>query len=282
MTTQGHRQEHPVHAPPAHHLLTMSQTVDGHASNGNGVSGHNGAPDGWQDASVRCKNRILAGLSDNDRERLAPHLRRVLLHQNDTLHESGAAIDHVYFVEAGMISLVVAASDGSQVEAAVVGQEGVVGGACVLGNQFSFHRAVVQIPGNAYRLPAAVLQEECRSNRVLQHLLHRQLYLLMAQASQAALCNRVHTIEERLSRWLLTIRDRIGSNELALTHEFIAHMLGVRRTGVTVSMGILQQAGLIDYTRGHIMLCDPEKLESCACECYSGVREQFKTFEGTP
>jgi CRP-like cAMP-binding protein len=276
MTThvQEQREKPPLHAPlSTRHLMAAAQTLDGYVPNGDGAFAE------LQAASVRPKNRILAALPGDVQERLAPHLRRVLLHQSDSLHESGGAIDHVYFIEAGMVSQVVAASDGSQVEAAVTSAEGIVGGACVLGMQPSFHRTVVQIPGSAYKLPAAILRQECQRNDMLRELVCRYLYLLMVQASQSALCNRIHTIEERLSRWLLTIRDRIQSNELDLTHEFIAHMLGVRRTGVTVSMGILQQAGLIDYTRGHVVLCDSEKLEICACECYGVIRGYFKMLE---
>ncbi len=178
-----------------------------------------------------------------------------------------------------MISLVVDARDGVQVEAAVTGREGIVNGTVILGNQLSFHRAVVQVPGNAYRLPASVLREECQRTEVLRDPVNRYLFLLMAQASQAVLCNRTHTLEERLSRWLLGVRDRIGSEELDLTHEFISHMLGVRRSGVTIALGVLQEAGLIDATRGHIAIRDDQKLESCACECYDVIRKQFQIFE---
>lgn len=266
-------------------LLATSQPLNGNGVSANGASRPSGAsveeemPNGWQDTTVQCKNRILAALPQDVRERLMPQMRRVLLHQSDVLQESGMAVEHVYFIETGMISMVVDAQDGAQVEAAVTGPEGIVGVTSVLGNQPSFHRMVVQIPGNAYRMPASALQRECRENPQFQELLHRHLYLLVAQASQGTLCNRIHTVEERLSRWLLTVSDRIQSDDLELTHEFIAHMLGVRRAGVTVALGMLQQSGMIDATRGRIRLVDRENLQCCACECFEVLRQQFAMLE---
>jgi CRP-like cAMP-binding protein len=284
--TQGHTQRQLLRTPPSASQVTSVRRIDkGYAPSANRTSWRDGASnkgvsEELHTTNLWCRNRMLAGLSPHARQRLAPHLQRVLLHQNDTLHESGDAIEHVYFIEKGMVSLVVAAKDGSQAEAAVVSSEGVVGGACVLGSRSSFHRAMVQIPGKAYRLPVGILKEECERNGALQQSLHGHLYVLTTQASQAALCNRIHTIEERLCRWLLTARDRIQSNELNLTHELIAQTLGVRRTGVTVAMGILQQAGLFQYSRGRIVLCDSAKVENSACECYGVLREQFNMLEG--
>ncbi|MBV9868950.1 MAG: Crp/Fnr family transcriptional regulator [Abitibacteriaceae bacterium] len=226
----------------------------------------------------RCKNSILAALPDATWERLAPHLHRVLLHQGDALHESDALVEYVYFIESGMISLVVDAPDGQQVEAGVTGSEGLVGLASVLCQQPTFHRAVVQLPGQAYRLPADTFSQEWQRDSQLQQLLHHYLYVLFAQASQTALCNRIHTLEERLSRWLMTVRDRVQSNDLDLTHEFISHMLGVRRSGVTVALSTLQQAGLIDTSRGHIAILNDQQLENCCCQCYRVIQHQFQMF----
>jgi CRP-like cAMP-binding protein len=141
---------------------------------------------------------------------------------------------------------------------------------------------VVQISGNAFRLSVEAFLEECKRSSGLQQLVHQYSFLLIVQASQAALCNRLHTVEERLSRWLLTTSNRVASHNLELTHEFISHMLGVRRSGVTVALGMLQQAGVIDTTRGCITIVDEHKLNACACECYHIVREQFQKFEAGP
>jgi CRP-like cAMP-binding protein len=178
-----------------------------------------------------------------------------------------------------MISLVVDTQDGSQVEVGVTGREGIVGGLSTLSSESSFHRAVVQISGNGFRLPVEAFVDEYKRGGVLQQLVQQYSHLLVVQASQAALCNRLHTVEERLSRWLLTTSNRIQSENLELTHEFISHMLGVRRSGVTVALGMLQQAGVIDTTRGCITILDCAKLESCACECHQIVRQQFHKFE---
>ena len=231
------------------------------------------------DVALRSRNKILSALPEDAWQRLAPHLRRVLLHQNDVLHEKVSEIKHISFVENGMISLVVDANFDSQIEAAVIGSEGMVGALSILGNYPSVHRALVQIPGKAYRLPVEILQNEWKRNPELQGWIFNYANLLMAQVSQTVLCSRVHSIEARLSRWLLTVRDRIGSNEMELTHDYIAQMLGVRRPGVTIALGMLQQSGLIECGRGRVTVINSEKMEHGACECYSTLRQQFQTFE---
>lgn len=228
---------------------------------------------------ARSRNKILSALSADAWQRLAPHLRRVLLHQDDVLHEKGSEIKHIYFVENGMISLVVDANFDSQIEAAVIGSEGMVGVLSILGNYPSVHRALVQIPGKAYRLPVAALQNEWKRNSELQGWIFNYANLLMAQVSQTVLCSRVHSIEARLNRWLLAVRDRSGSDEMELTHDYIAQMLGVRRPGVTIALGMLQQSGLIECGRGRVTIINSEKMEHGACECYSTLRQQFQAFE---
>jgi CRP-like cAMP-binding protein len=246
--------------------------------NGSSQNGHGQAADG-RTSLGRCRNSILAALPQDTWQRLEPQMKRVLLHQNDVIQESGAPVRHVYFIESGMISLVVDTQDGSQVEVGVTAREGLVGAMSTLSSEPSFHRAVVQISGNGFRLPVEVFLEEYKRGGVLQQLVQQYSFLVMVQASQAALCNRLHTVEERLSRWLLTTSNRVQSDNLELTHEFISHMLGVRRSGVTVALGMLQQAGVIDTTRGCITVLDSSKLESCACECHSIVRDEFHKFE---
>jgi CRP-like cAMP-binding protein len=239
----------------------------------------NGVANGSRETGVRSTSRLLSALSQEAWDRLSTHMRRISLEQSNVLHESGDDVDYVYFIESGMISVVTDSADGAQVEVGVIGNEGIVGALAALGNQASFHRTIVQIPGKAMKLSASLLREECARNAALRELLHNHFYVQMAQASQSALCNRTHTVEERLSRWLLTVRDRAQSNELDLTHEFIAHMLGARRSGVTVALGILQQSGMVDVSRGHISLVNTERLQSCACDCYATIREQFELLE---
>jgi CRP-like cAMP-binding protein len=251
--------------------MSAGRVADGRMSAGRVADGRMSA--------AHSRNSILAALPQDVWQRLEPQMKRVLLHQNDVIQESGAAVRYVYFIESGMISLVVDTQDGSQVEVGVTGREGIVGGFCTLSNEPSFHRGVVQISGNGFRLPVEVYLEEYKRGGVLQQLVHQYSHLVMVQASQAALCNRLHTVEERLSRWLLTSRNRVGSDSLELTHEFISHMLGVRRSGVTVALGLLQQASVLDTTRGCVSIRDTAKLESCACECHSIIRSEFQKFD---
>ena len=230
-------------------------------------------------AIERSHNKMLSALPEDAWQRLSPHLRRVLLHQNDILHEKGSEVKHVYFVENGMVSLVMDASCDSQIEAAVIGSEGMVGALSILGDNPSVHRAMVQVAGKAFRLSMGVLREEWKLNPFLQEWTFNYANLLMSQVSQTVLCSRIHTIEARLSRWLLAVRDRVKSDELELTHDHIAQMLGVRRPGVTVALGVLQQAGLIQCGRGLITITNGKELEQSACECYHSLREQFLNFE---
>jgi CRP-like cAMP-binding protein len=232
------------------------------------------------DGSTPCRNRLLAALSSEAWQRLAPHLRRFEMVQGKVLQENGKPIEQVYFVEEGMVSLVIDAEDGNQVEVGITGNEGLVGVLIGLDNQPALHKAMVQVPGVAYQLSAEVLEDECRRNPQWHNLLLHYAYVLFAQSSRSALCNRTHTVEERLSRWLLLVRDRINSDELPLRDEFIAHMLGARRSTVTVALGVLQQAGLIDNTRGDILILNNDKLERTACSCYANLRDQFQRFEG--
>ena len=221
------------------------------------------------------KNAILASLSAPERERIKEFLTPMSLVVGRTLYEAGETVTRVYFPISGMISLVLASSEGTQVEAGIVAREGVAGAASALAQTPPTSRAMVQIEGRAFWMEANTFRDEFRRGGSLQPVVLRYQQTMIAQTSQAALCNRIHTVEERLSRWLLTIRDRIGSDELNITQEFIAHMLGTRRSGVTVAAGVLRQAGFIQYTRGHITITDDKGLESCACECYSILRREF-------
>jgi CRP-like cAMP-binding protein len=231
------------------------------------------------DQGPRCRNLLLAALAPEAWERIAPHLHLMEMVSGDVLQESGAPVTHVYFVEEGLISQVTDAEDGSMVEVALTGNEGLAGVLACLGSLPALHRAMVQVPGSAYRLSVEVLADESRRNPEWHQLLLHYVYALFAQASRGVLCNRTHTLEERLSRWLLLVRDRIHSDTLPLRDEFIAHMLGVRRSSVTVGLGVLQQAGLIDNTRGDIVILNNEKLELTACPCYFNVQNHLQRFE---
>lgn len=238
-----------------------------------------GKPPKFTVTDIHFKNRFLANLPGEAKERLAPYMRRVLLHQGHTIQERGSEVEHVFFVEKGVVSLVVDSHDGTQVEAAVTGAEGIVNVLAMLDTLPSFQHAVVQIPGSAYKLPVEKLREIGRSSPRVQQTMNRHIQFLMAQASQAALCNRNHTVEERLSRWLLSASDRIRANDLELTHEHIANMLGVRRPAVTICLGIFQQLGMIEIHRAHIRILDREKLAGSACECYPTIRNHFAMLE---
>jgi CRP-like cAMP-binding protein len=189
--------------------------------------------------------------------------------------ESGGKLRHLYFPASGIVSLLYATENGASTEIAVIGDEGVVGIALFMGGESTPSRAVVQSAGHAYRLKAAVLKSEFGRGGVLQQLLLRYTQALIAQMTQTAVCNRHHTVDQQLCRWLLLSLDRLPSNKLAMTQELIANMLGVRREGVTEAAGKLQEAGLIHYTRGHITVLDRPRLEARVCECYAVVRKEM-------
>ena len=220
-------------------------------------------------------NWLLAALPELELERLRPHLRSTSLPVGQILHESGECIERVYFPDSGMVSLVLTSGDGTNVEVGIVGREGMVGTAALLQSNQTISQAIVQIAGCGWRLPAEVLRAEFKRGGLLQDQMLRYAQTLLMQTSQTALCNRLHTVEERLARWLLMAHDCVQSDTIGLTQEFIADMLGTRRTGVTIAAGVLRQEGLIDYTRGYIKITDHEGLKSAACECYPILHKQF-------
>ena len=191
------------------------------------------------------------------------------------LYESGNRLQHVYFPTNCIVSLLYVMEDGASAEIAVVGNEGVIGIALFMGGETTPSRALVQSAGHAYRLKGQLLKDEFNRSEELQHLLLRYTQALLTQMSQTAVCNRHHSVDQQLCRWLLLGLDRLSSNTLRMTQELIANMLGVRREGVTEAAGKLQAAGLIRYTRGKITVLDRPRLESRACECYSVVKKEF-------
>ncbi|MDL2337728.1 MAG: Crp/Fnr family transcriptional regulator [Pseudomonadota bacterium] len=228
------------------------------------------------------KNRLLAVLPDEDWQRLLPQLEWTDLPQGRVLHESGDAIDHVYFPTTAIVSLVNVMMDGASTEVAVVGNDGLVGIALVMGGESSSSRAVVQSAGFGLRMKARLLSAEFGRSGTVMHLLLRYTQALMTQMAQTAVCNRHHTIDQQLCRCLLIHLDRLGGDEILMTHESISNMLGVRREGVTETAQKLQAAGLIRYARGRISVLDRPGLERRACECYSVVRNEYDRLLGAP
>lgn len=220
-------------------------------------------------------NRLLAALPTDDYERLQPHLKLMTLPLRYVVYEAGDPITDVYFPRHAVISLVATLEDGSTMESGLIGREGMAGMPVLLGGTTKAHRAFVQIAGDAWRLKATVLRTEFDRGGALQKLLLRYFQALFTQVAQAGVCNRFHTTEERLARWLLIMADCVQSDAFPLTQEFIAQMIGVRRAGVTVAAGALNHAGLIHYTRGHIEITDRDGLEDFSCECYSVVRDEL-------
>ena len=206
---------------------------------------------------------------------MSPHLELVTLPLGTALHESGDRLDHVFFPTTAIVSLLYAMENGASAEIAVVGNEGIVGIALFMGGETMPNRAVVQSEGQAYRLQGQLLKQEFNRAGALQHLLLRYTLAMLTQMAQTAVCNRHHSVDQQLCRWLLLSLDRLPSNELVMTQELIANMLGVRREGVTEAVGKLQNAGLIDHERGRITVLDRPGLERRVCECYDVVRKEF-------
>jgi CRP-like cAMP-binding protein len=221
------------------------------------------------------RNRLLAALPPAEWERWLPHLEPVDMPLGKVLYESGSRLSHVYFPTTSIVSLLYVMEDGASAEIAVVGNEGIVGISLFMGGESTPSRALIQSAGQGFRLKAdLMLQEFNRAGPVL-HLLLRYTQALITQMSQTAVCNRHHSLDQQLCRWLLLSLDRLDSEELAMTQELIANMLGVRREGVTEAAGNLQQAGLIRYQRGHITVIDRAGLEQRTCECYAVVKNEY-------
>src|SRR5436190_11576573 len=220
------------------------------------------------------QNHLLAALPEADYAGLLPDLELVSLPLGMAVYESGGKLDHVYFPTNCIVSLLYVLEDGASAEIAVVGHEGLVGVALFMGGESTSSRAVVQSAGDAYRLPSKILKREFEHGGPLQHLLLRYTQALITQMAQTAVCNRHHSVELQLARWLLLSLDRLRSNERHMTQELIANMLGVRREGVTEAAGKLQTSGVIQYNRGHIMVSDRPGLEERGSECYAVVKRE--------
>lgn len=222
------------------------------------------------------QNHLLAALPDADFARLQPHLQLVPMPLGEILYEPGGRLQHAYFPTTAIASLHYVIESGASSEIAGVGCEGVVGVSLFMGGDSTPSAAVVQTAGHGYRLPRQLLKEEFDSAGALHDLLLRYTQALMTQMSQTAVCNRHHSVEQQLCRWLLVTLDRIPSGELTMTQELVASMIGVRREGITEAAGRLQEAGYIRYRRGHITVLGRGGLESRCCECYGVVKKEFK------
>jgi CRP-like cAMP-binding protein len=222
-----------------------------------------------------CQNHLLAALPAEECERIFPILEWVPMPLGHTVCEPGVLMRHVYFPTTCIVSLLYVMEDGASAEIAVVGNEGIVGVSLFMGGETTTSQAVVQSAGHAYRLQGQLLKDAFFRAGPMQRLLLRYTQALLTQMAQTAVCNRHHSVDQQLCRWLLLSLDRLPSNKLTMTQELIANMLGVRREGVTEAAGKLQHAGLIEYHRGHITVVDRPGLEARVCECYQVVKKEF-------
>jgi CRP-like cAMP-binding protein len=226
-------------------------------------------------AEVRHPNRLLASLAPADFELLRPQLKPFELVHEALLFDAGDALNWVYFPHSGVISLVVGLADGQRIEAAMVGRSGLVGGSAALDGRVALNTGIVQVAGEGSILDVETLRKAAEQSIAFRTTLIRHEQVLFAQAQQSVACNASHTVEARLSRWLLWTRELSGSDTLGLTQEFLAQMLGVRRSSVSLVANTLQTAGLIRYSRGRIEITDLEGLRSTSCECYGRVKMHY-------
>lgn len=226
------------------------------------------------------KNHLLAALPQEEFAYFESNLESVNLKLGEVIYESGEQMDFIYFPTTAIISLLYTMENGSTAEIGVAGNDGLVDIALFMGGDTTPNRAVVQSAGSAFKMKAKILQSEFARGGVFQHLLLRYTQTLLTQISQTAVCNRLHSVEQQLCRWLLLSHDRLETNKLIMTHDLIANMLGVRREGVTIAAGHLQALGLISYVRGTITILDRQALENFVCECYKVVSDEYNRLLG--
>jgi CRP-like cAMP-binding protein len=230
--------------------------------------------------NVSGENRLLAILRCKEYDRLRPQLDPFTLRMKDVLYEANGEITHVYFPLNGVVSLVLPMDEGLTAEVCTVGNEGMVGTPVFLGAEKSPTRAITQVPGESLRMRAEAFRDEVEHGGPLRDVVQRYTQAMINQISQSVGCNNLHSVEERMCRWLLMSHDRVGTDEFPLTQEFLAQMLGVRRPSVSVVAGILQKAGLISYHRGRIKILDRKKLEAASCPCYRVIKQEFDRLLG--
>ena len=228
-------------------------------------------------------NAFLGALPDAEYQRLSPHLKKVSLHQGQVLHEAGSPPQSVYFLTSGIASLTLSSEEGKEMELSIVGDESILGERAIFpGNGLQIIRCTMITDGSGYKMPPDLFHQEFNRGGVLQQLVLTRLESRIIESSQTALCNQMHTLEQRLCRWLLTFADRLHNEEMAITQELASQMLGVRRAGVTLAAGTLREAGLIEYSRGRIAIVDRAGLEEKVCECYEVIKKASgpSAFEG--
>ncbi len=221
------------------------------------------------------KNRVLASIPAPDIQRLSTHLVPLSFKSKLILHEPGERIETVYFMEDAVASVVITMENGSTVEVGLIGRDGVVGLSSVMGSGHAVNRTFIQVSGRGFSVKAKALREQVESSCKLRSCLYLAIEGYLVQTAQTAACNRIHELEERLARWLMMCSDRVQSDRIPITHEFLAMMLGTRRSSVTVAAGILHKAGLITYSRGSVTIQNRDGLLLAACECYQSVHEEY-------
>ncbi|WP_058187893.1 Crp/Fnr family transcriptional regulator [Terracidiphilus gabretensis] len=221
------------------------------------------------------KNRVLASFTGLDIQRLAAHLVPTIFKSKRSLHEPGEQIETVYFLEDAVASVVITVKNGSTVEVGLIGRDGVIGLPAVMGSGHAVNRTFIQLPGRGFSMKAKILREQIELSSKLRSSLYLAIEGYLVQTAQTAACNRIHELEERLARWLMMCSDRVQSDDIPITHEFLAMMLGTRRSSVTIAAGILHKAGLITYSRGSVTIQNHKGLGEAACECYQSVYEEY-------
>ena len=225
-------------------------------------------------------SRFLAALAREDLDHLRPELETIDLQHKVVLYDAGDPIEHIYFPDGGMVSLLLKLEEGALLEVGVVGKEGLVGLSALLGSDDATHQAMVQVPGKAARIRTGALRERVRSSPALLDRVHRYAHAFQIQVSHTAACNARHNLQERLARWILMAHDRAESDVLPLTQEFMSMMLGVRRAGVTVAVNILKDAGAILTAQGRVTVVDRQRLEGSSCDCYGMAKQQMDRLLG--
>jgi CRP-like cAMP-binding protein len=227
------------------------------------------------DSNIVTKNRLLSGLGTAELARLRPNLKRIRLARGEVLHAPRAPITHIYFPEVGMVSMLAVMTTGEQIETAIIGNEGIVGGWVAFDGSDSNTQSTVQIAGSALQMPTAKFRECYNASDAFRKAINKYEGVIRFQAQQSAACHAIHTVESRFCRWLLISEDVLGTEHVPLTQEFLSHMLGVQRNSVSLVAHTLQKAGFIQYSRGKIKILDREAIEESACECYSVIREKM-------
>lgn len=234
------------------------------------------------ESGQQIDNRILLNLTAADREQLLPHLEPIHLPFGRILYNLNAPIDYVYFHNTGMSSLISYTQEGGNIEVGMVGYEGVTGLQAFLGTGIADHHAVMQLADDGLRMPADQFKQACSQLLSLQTVMLRYTQSMMMQFTQSVVCSRFHSIEQRLCRWLLTSQDAVRSDDIRLTQEFLAAMLGVNRPGVTIAARLIQNTGMIEYSRGRIKILDRQGLKASSCECYATIAEAFRWLYSAP